>query len=58
MHFIFQGDFAVQSETAKENDFSLFECFACGNVFPVPLENGRIPGCIRCPHCGNRTCGE
>lgn len=35
------------------------ECNACRNVFVVLLdEHGRLPGCVRCPHCGQRTCGD
>ncbi|GAB7386638.1 hypothetical protein BSNK01_04740 [Bacillaceae bacterium] len=54
--------YAERKETrrflAKKNDFVVIECYACCHEFPVPLENDRIPGCVRCPFCGQRTCGE
>ncbi|WP_269082470.1 hypothetical protein [Aneurinibacillus tyrosinisolvens] len=36
----------------------VIECYNCGAEIPVELVNEKMPGCIRCPECGQKTCGE
>jgi transcription elongation factor Elf1 len=42
--------------TVNHVELHVTDCQVCGSEFVVPLENGLMPGCIRCPVCGAKSC--
>lgn len=42
----------------KEKETITVECFMCGSEIVISLVNGCLPGCVRCPICGQKTCGD
>jgi len=42
----------------EKSNIRVINCYHCGSDIPVPVENDKSPGCIRCLVCGQKTCSE